>query len=71
MGNKLQEYLDKEKILIERNRFKDYQKEYERKIKEADNERLRSYFLEYSSEIDDGKAIQNVFNFIQWVIANK
>jgi hypothetical protein len=71
MGEKLQEYLDKEKILIERNRFKDYQKEYERKIKEADNERLRSYFLEYSRDIDDGKAIQNVFSFVQWIIANK
>lgn len=71
MGEKLQEYLDKEKILIERNRFKDYQKEYERKIKEADNERLRSYFLEYSREIDDGKAIQNVFSFVQWIIDNK
>jgi hypothetical protein len=71
MAEKMQEYLDKEKIIVEQNRFNNYQKEYERKIREADNERLRSYFYEYSNQTDDGKAIQYILHFVQWIIKNK
>jgi hypothetical protein len=67
----MQKHIDKEKIQEERVRFNNYQREYERKIREADNERLRSYFYEYSSNIDDGKAIQDIYNFIKWIIDNK
>lgn len=65
--DKLQEQLEKEDLLIDSSNLKNFNKS----ITKADNERLREYFYEYSKEIDDGKAIQNVFNFIQWIIANK
>ena len=67
MKNKLQEDIEKEELLKDNDNIKSFNKA----ITKADNERLREYFYEYSKEIDDGKAIQNVFNFIQWVIANK
>jgi hypothetical protein len=67
----MQKHIDNEKILVEQNRFNNYLQELENQIRQADNNRLRSYFLEYSHEIEDGKAIQNVFNFVQWIIANK
>ena len=65
--DKLQEDIEKEELLKDNDNIKSFNKA----ITKADNERLREYFYEYSKEIDDGKAIQNVFNFIQWVIANK
>lgn len=67
MKNKLQEDLEREELLKDSDNIKSFNKA----ITKVDNERLREYFYEYSKEIDDGKAIQNVFNFIQWVIANK
>jgi hypothetical protein len=68
MAEKMQEYIDKEKILVEQNRFNNYQREYERKIHEADNDRLRSYFLEFSKEEDDGKIVQGAFSFLQFIM---
>jgi len=67
MGSQMQKFLDKEKLEMNRDQLR----RYNSGIKQVDNERLRNYFLEYSKEIDDGKAIQNVFEFIQWIIANK
>jgi len=71
MGSQMQKFLDKEKILVESNKFKQYQKDFETQIREADNEKLRQYFLEYSESQEDGKLLQGAFEFMQWIIANK
>jgi hypothetical protein len=68
MSEKMQEYFDKEKILIEQNRFNNYQKEYERKIREADNNRLSQYYSEFLKNEQDPSITQGAYKFLQFML---
>lgn len=64
----MQKINDKEKILIEQIRFNNYQREYERKIREADNERLRSYYNEFCKNETDSKITQGAYKFLLFML---
>jgi hypothetical protein len=64
----MQKINDQEKILIEQNRFNNDQREYERKIREADNERLRSYYNEFCKNETDSKIIQGAYKFLLFML---
>ena len=72
MVNKMQEINDKEKILIEQNRFNSYQREYERKIREADNQRLSQYYFEFiNGEALGSKHIEGAYYFLQFILKHE
>jgi iron only hydrogenase large subunit-like protein len=64
----MQRHIDKEKIQEERARFNNYQREYERKIREADNERLRSYYNEFCKNETDSKITQGAYKFLLFML---
>lgn len=68
MGNKLQEIYDKEKIQEERIRFNNYQKEFQKQIREADNERLKEYYKEFAKDELDFKVVQGAFKFLKFML---
>jgi hypothetical protein len=67
MSNKMTEYLEKEQLLSDSVNIK---KIYDN-INKADNERLKSYFIEFSKQIDDPKLVQGAYLFIKWIVENK
>lgn len=64
----MQKHIDKEKIQEERVRFNNYQREYERKIREADNERLKGYYKEFANQELNPDNIQGALKFLLFML---
>jgi hypothetical protein len=67
MGNQLQHYLDKEKILKDSSDLKKYFEE----TKKSDDDKLKTYFIEFSKQENDSKIVQGAYEFLKWIVENK
>jgi hypothetical protein len=68
MGNQMQEYLDKEKIIKDSNSLVGF---INKQIKKDNDKLLWEYYSEFAKLEEHDKYNLGAFKFIQWIVDNK
>jgi hypothetical protein len=68
MAEKIQELLDKEKIINDSNKLVEF---IDNQIKKDNNQLLREYYSEFVKDNSNNKYTLGAWKFLQWIVDNK